>query len=134
MFTMMKIKHLGKIQSNQSDDLKRKLELKNEVQLLKPHVRDQSNKVRSDKDFNWSIGLSKLLKCATVSLLGCVVSAQRTGPTLLLTLKVVSKKSWQSEINVLYKPICQWHFHLPWVWDGRWGHRFKQRCICWLIS
>ena len=52
MFTMMKIKHLGKIQANQSDDLKRKLELKNEVQLLKPHVRDQSNKVRSDKDFN----------------------------------------------------------------------------------
>ena len=63
---------------------KRKLELKNEVQLLKPHVRDQSNKVRSDKDFNWSIGLSKLLKCVTVSLLGCVVSAQRTGPTLLI--------------------------------------------------
>ena len=84
MFTMMNIKHLGKIQANQSDDLKRKLELKNEVQLLKPHVRDQSNKVRSDKDFNWSIGLSKLLKCVTVSLLGCVVSAQRTGPTLLI--------------------------------------------------
>ena len=31
---------------------------KKKVQLVKPHVRDQSNKVWSSKDFNWSIDLS----------------------------------------------------------------------------
>ena len=31
---------------------------KKEVQIVKPHVRDQSNKVWSSEDFNWSIDLS----------------------------------------------------------------------------
>ena len=55
MFTMMNIKFLVKNTSKSRRRSKRELEIKKEVQLEKPHAWDQSNKVRSSKDFNWSI-------------------------------------------------------------------------------
>ena len=58
MFMMVNPLHLKRIQENQTEELTEIRKSDMEIQWVKPQIRDHSNKVLANKDFNKSMDLS----------------------------------------------------------------------------